>query len=269
MAAPRLEVEQADGTWRTAVEDIGVPVGRPQTLVVDLAGKLAAIAPRPDRHDHARLLGPGRRRRAGGRGRARPAAAPTPRRPTLRERGFSAEASPDGREPLGYDYARVSLALAVEDDAGPLHAHGRRAPAARRGRRLFRRLEAGRRARARLRRAARCRRCAPGWARTFLLHGDGFSKEMDINSASPDVVLPLPYHGMKAVPVRRAADAPPRARRRPRPAEAWNTRWYVSRAGSSCRPSSRGLPSARSPRDPQSPRRARSPAARRRRSASE
>ena len=40
----------------------------------------------------------------------------------------------------------------------------------------------------------------PGFERTFLVHGDGFSKEMDINSASPDVVLPLPYHGMKAYP---------------------------------------------------------------------
>jgi hypothetical protein len=33
-----------------------------------------------------------------------------------------------------------------------------------------------------------------GWTRTFLLHGDGFSKEMDINSASPDQAWPLPSH---------------------------------------------------------------------------
>lgn len=31
-----------------------------------------------------------------------------------------------------------------------------------------------------------------GWTRTFLFYGDGFSKEMDINSASPDHVGPLP-----------------------------------------------------------------------------
>ena len=40
----------------------------------------------------------------------------------------------------------------------------------------------------------------PGWARTFLLLGDGYSKEMDINSSSPDIVLPLPYHGMASYP---------------------------------------------------------------------
>ena len=39
-----------------------------------------------------------------------------------------------------------------------------------------------------------------GWTRTFLLVADGFSKEMDINSASPDAVMPLPFHAMKAYP---------------------------------------------------------------------
>jgi hypothetical protein len=39
-----------------------------------------------------------------------------------------------------------------------------------------------------------------GWTRTFLLYADGFSKEMDINSASPHEVAPLPFHGMKRYP---------------------------------------------------------------------
>jgi len=39
-----------------------------------------------------------------------------------------------------------------------------------------------------------------GWARTFLLYADGFSKEMDINSASPDKLAPLPFHGMSRYP---------------------------------------------------------------------
>jgi hypothetical protein len=39
-----------------------------------------------------------------------------------------------------------------------------------------------------------------GWARTFLLYADGFTKEMDINSASPHELAPLPFHGMKRYP---------------------------------------------------------------------
>lgn len=39
-----------------------------------------------------------------------------------------------------------------------------------------------------------------GYARTYLLMGDGYSKEMDINSASPDTVEPLPFHAMSGYP---------------------------------------------------------------------
>jgi hypothetical protein len=40
----------------------------------------------------------------------------------------------------------------------------------------------------------------PGWTHTFLLYADGFSKEMNIHSASPDHLAPLPFHGMKSYP---------------------------------------------------------------------
>jgi Tfp pilus assembly protein PilF len=218
---PRLEAEQADGSWRTAVEQVGVPVGRPQTLVVDLAGR----------------LGPSRRARIVTTMRvywdqavaAAPAddvaLAPVPLAAgaaRLAERGFSAETSPDGREPWTYDYARVSLLspwktmpgrytrlgdvrplLAQVDDSFVVSKPGdevalsfdaRALPAPGRGR-----------------------------ARTFLLHADGFSKEMDINSASPDVVLPLPYHGMREYPYAEA-DTPARVRAAAQQAEEWNTR---------------------------------------------
>jgi hypothetical protein len=35
---------------------------------------------------------------------------------------------------------------------------------------------------------------------TFLLFADGYSKEMDINSGSPDAVFPLPFKQMKKYP---------------------------------------------------------------------
>jgi hypothetical protein len=39
-----------------------------------------------------------------------------------------------------------------------------------------------------------------GWTRTFLLYSDGFSKEMDLHSASPDQAWPLPFHTMTRYP---------------------------------------------------------------------
>jgi hypothetical protein len=41
---------------------------------------------------------------------------------------------------------------------------------------------------------------AYGSRRTFLLYADGFSKEMDIRSASPDTLEPLPFHAMRTYP---------------------------------------------------------------------
>ena len=37
---PSLDFKAADGKWQTAIEDIGMPVGRPQTVVVDLTGRV-------------------------------------------------------------------------------------------------------------------------------------------------------------------------------------------------------------------------------------
>ncbi len=71
--------------------------------------------------------------------------------------------------------------------------------------------------------ATRLASLPPGWTRTFLLYADGFSKEMDINSASPDQVAPLPFHGMKNYPYT-APEAYPATPARTAYIESYNTR---------------------------------------------
>jgi hypothetical protein len=66
-----------------------------------------------------------------------------------------------------------------------------------------------------------------GWTRTFLLYSDGFSKEMDINSASPDQVTPLPFHGMTRYPYG-ANEAYPMTEERRASYEKYNTRIVAS-----------------------------------------
>ena len=59
LTPPALDVRDAEGRWRPAIADIGIPVGRPQTIVVDLAPVLRAGEHTVRDHDeHADLLGP-------------------------------------------------------------------------------------------------------------------------------------------------------------------------------------------------------------------
>jgi len=207
MSPPSLQVEEARGAWRTVIDDIGFPVGRPQTVVVDLTGKVPATATRVRIETTMKIywdrilvdMSDGR--------------APTrisrldPTGATLRWRGFSAERSPDGREPYGYDYDRVTPfspwklmpgRYTREGDVRELLARrDDRFVIARTGDEVALSFD-----------AAGVPPLPPGWTVTFLFYGDGFSKEMDLNSASPDELWPLPYHGMTRYPYA-ASDTPP------------------------------------------------------------
>jgi len=196
---PALQVKDEQGNWRTVIEDIGIPVGRPQTVTVDLTGK---------------FLSPGREVRIVTNMRiywdqilvdtsddsARTQITQLdPVVANLRWRGFSAEMTPDNREPFAYDYQRVSFTSPWKVMTGRYTREGDVRELLLKSDDMF----------------AICRpgdeislsfdttalpTLPKGWTRTFLLYADGFSKEMDINSASPDQLAPLPFHGMSRYP---------------------------------------------------------------------
>ena len=108
MTPPSLQVQDADGSWRTVMPEIGFPVGRPQTVVVDLTGKvpssarLVRIVTTMRVYWDAVTIGAIDAR-----------VQPTmtlidPVVSMLRWRGFSEPHSSDGKEPFGADYTRVS-----------------------------------------------------------------------------------------------------------------------------------------------------------------
>jgi hypothetical protein len=203
MPPPILQVEDAAGRWQTVVEDLGIPVGRPQTLLVEMAGRWRGPSRRVRIVTSMRIYWDQARVASRARVPLEPVAVPL-LEASLRERGFSAETSPDGREPFGYDYERVSLASPWKTFPGRYTRTGdvRELVAAIDD--LFVISRPGDEIALSFGPALP----PPGDARrtTYLLHADGFSKEMDLHSASPDVLGPLPFHGMPGYPY-----APPAA----------------------------------------------------------
>jgi Tfp pilus assembly protein PilF len=209
MTPPSLEVLGVDGRWRTTIAEIGFPVGRPQTVLVDLAGKLPAGARRVRIATTMRVYWD---RIAVGTADGDARIIETrmaPVRSQLAWRGFSAYESPDGKEPYGFDYNTVSATSPWKllpgrytregDVRDLLSAVDDRFVVSRPGDEIALSFD-----------ATALPELPAGWTRTFLLHADGFSKEMDVNSASPDELGPLPFHGMAQYPYP-AASAPARS----------------------------------------------------------
>jgi hypothetical protein len=117
----------------------------------------------------------------------------------LRERGFSAEVTPDGREPLRYDYARVQRASSWKLVPGRYTREGDVRELVREGDDVFVISRPGDEIALSFE-AGALPPLAKGWRLTFLLHSDGYSKEMDINSATPDTMGPLPFRAMSKYP---------------------------------------------------------------------
>jgi hypothetical protein len=195
LTAPILQVQNRDGRWQTVNADVGIPVGRPQTIVLDVTNDV----PRP-----LRLLTSMRvywNRIAVGDLDAlepRPVVLPT-LQADLHWRGFSAEVSPDGREPYGYDYSRVTARspwklmpgrYTREGDVRELlHDVDDRFVISRPGDEITLSFD-----------ASALPPLEPTMRRTFLLYASGYSKEMDLHSASPDVAMPIPFRAMPRYP---------------------------------------------------------------------
>lgn len=218
---PSLQVKDARGAWRTVVKELGVPVGRPQTVVVDLTGKFLSSS------REVRIVTSMRIYWDQIRVAALSEAAPRltrldPMSANLHWRGFSAEVTPDGKEPFVYDYARVS-------DQSPWKAMPGRYTREGDVRELLRDVDdffVVSRPGDELSLSFDANALPPlpsGWTRTFLLRSVGYSKEMDGNSASPDQAAPLPFRRMTRYPYSAPEAYPDTPRHRDYLAR-WNTR---------------------------------------------
>ena len=226
LTLPAVQVKDKQGLWRTVIENVGIPVGRPQTVVADLTGKFLSASRDVRIVTNMRIYWdqilidtsagdfPIRMTRL------------DPSVAELRWRGFSLEHSPDGRQPLGYDYNKVSFTSPWKVMTGRYTREGDVRALVLAADDMFVISRPG----DELSLSFAANKLPPlpqGWTRTFLLYADGFSKEMDINSASPDQVGPLPFHGMTRYPYSWPEHYPLTEKRR-RYLETYNTRIVTS-----------------------------------------
>ncbi len=186
------------GVWVSVLPQMGFPAGLPKTMTVDLTGKLPAgsrllriVTSMRIYWDQVRVateIGP-------------PPAMTAVEATTadLRYRGFPALTTPDGRPPEAYDYGTDQSSVHWMSHTGAYTRYGDvrellrevddRYVITRAGDEIALEFPAG-----------EMPPLAPGMTRDFLLFADGFGKDMDINSARPDTVTPLPYHAMPSYP---------------------------------------------------------------------
>jgi hypothetical protein len=198
MSAPSLQVRDASGAWRTAIADIGFPVGRPQTIAVNLAGRFLSGSREVRIVTNMRIFWDRIAVSSPEAGAAKVTRL-DPLAADLRWRGFSAEATPDGREPFGYDYARVSAGSPWKVPAGRYTREGDVRPLVRAIDDMFAISRSGDEIAVSFE-ARALPPLAEGWTRTFLLFAHGYSKEMNPRSATPDTVAPLPFRAMTRYP---------------------------------------------------------------------
>ncbi|MDX6405543.1 MAG: hypothetical protein QOH70_2998 [Blastocatellia bacterium] len=226
MTTPALQVRDQKGNWRTVIEDIGIPVGRPQTVTVDLTGKFLSADREVRIVTNMRiywdqiLVDISDGKSATQISRLDPVSA------DLRWRGFSDEVTPDNREPYGYDYRRVSFTSPWKVMTGHYTREGDVRELLLKSDDMFVISRPGDEISLSFD-ATSLPPLPAGWTRTFLLYADGFSKEMDINSASPDQLAPLPFHGMSRYPYKWPEHYPLTVERQ-RYFEKYNTRVVTS-----------------------------------------
>jgi hypothetical protein len=223
---PALQVKDKQDRWVTVVENVGIPVGRPQTVVADLTGKFLSASRDVRIVTNMRIYWDQILVDTSGGNFPLRLTRLDPSLAELKWRGFSLEHSPDGRQPLTYDYKQVSFTSPWNVMTGHYTREGDVRELVLASDDMFVISRPG--DEITLSFAADKLPALPqGWTRTFLLYADGFSKEMDINSASPDQIGPLPFHGMSRYPYRWPERYPLTAERQ-KYLEKYNTRVVTS-----------------------------------------
>jgi Flp pilus assembly protein TadD len=197
---PYLQVKDASGKWQTVVKDMGIPSGKPKTIVVDLSGKFLSRS-REVRivtnlcvyWDEIFLMEDARPPQV----RLTPVNADAA---DLHFRGFSrAVIDPRRQQPEEFLYDQVRPVSNWNPTPGRYTRYGEVNELVNRVDDRLVVMGSGDELKLQYP-AAQLPRLPEGWSRDFLLVVDGWAKDADPNTAFSQSVNPLPFHAMSAYP---------------------------------------------------------------------
>jgi hypothetical protein len=198
---PELQVRDAGG-WTTAIEDMGLPAGKPKTIAVDLTGRFSTVERRirivtrlAIYWDEIYVIPSA----------DAPPTRLTPLSPTLadlRFRGWSTPIiDPERRTPERFDYSRLMRLDRISWNPTPGHytRFGDVLPLLTAADDHLVVMGSGDELRLEFP-ASGLPSLPPGWKRDFLLRVDGWAKDADPNTAFSQTVEPMPFRDMSAYP---------------------------------------------------------------------
>jgi tetratricopeptide (TPR) repeat protein len=199
LVPPYLQVKNKKGDWETAIPSMGFPAGLPKTMLVDLTGKFLS-------DDHRVRIVTSMRiywdqilvNTFSGSPEIRQYRL-VPKRAELRYAGFPRESSPDGRKPLIYDYGWIDPVAPWKSHTGDYTRFGEVTRLLQSKEDMYVIMRNGDEIQIEFP-AAALPPLPAGWKRSFFFYADGFGKDMDLHSGSPETVGPLPFHGMSCYP---------------------------------------------------------------------
>jgi tetratricopeptide (TPR) repeat protein len=197
---PYVQVQDSTGNWKTVVDDMGIPSGKPKTIVVDLTGKFLSAA-RKVRivtnlcvyWDEIFLIDDARAPHV----RVTPLEADAA---DLHFRGFSElKIDPTRQQPEQFNYDRVHFLSNWNPTPGYYTRYGDVKNLITQTDDTLLIMGSGDEVKIRYP-ASHLPALPTGWRRDFLLSVDGWAKDADANTAYSQSVLPLPFHAMSTYP---------------------------------------------------------------------